>query len=550
MYIAPDSTIILIHNYPCASDYQHTYLFANTSQQYNYFRALAKFVLTDYSYQRAGLGRIRVGILADNLYDVNYMAFQNTAYGNKWFYAFVTRITYINDGCTELEYTIDVMQTWRFDWEIRQCFIERQHSATDAIGDSITPENLQPGELVYNGVFQSCFTADETACCLIIGVIDTGSQSVALYRYDNAFSGAQLYAFDMHYDAGTADLDNQINAARDLIVSYVTAGQPDAIAFMYMAPNCCLPFGATLSTSSSWADHKIDTSALPISLGESLPALTDAATINGYTPVNKKLYTYPYNMLIVTNGCGSSITLRYEFFDNLTPWLVRTGTITQPVSVIVRPDKYKGINGADRLQSLALSGFPSCSWSNDAYQAYIAQQSHNNILWAGAANLTNKLVESNIPYLSEAAKKASLIPSMVAGGNINLISPLSILDGLQGTYSASNQVDTAHGSSQNAGPLFAVRDLRFTYTRASVRADRAKQIDDFFTRFGYAVNELGTPNLTARPCFTYVKTNAAFVCGGFDDATGGQISQILDNGITFWQPGTTIADYSVNNAPV
>ena len=553
MYITPNSNVILIHNYPGASDHQHTYLFATAAQQYNYFRALAKYSLAEYSYQRAGLGRIRVGLLADNLYDVNYMMFQNTSYGNRWFYCFVTKITYINDGCSELEYVIDPLQTWRFDWEIRQSFIERQHSVTDAIGDSITPENVQTGELVYNTAFQSVYSGiPDNYNCLIIGVIDNASQPVSMYRYDNAFSGAILYAFDMSGAAGSASLNLQLGAAKDLLSHYVSAGQPDAVAFMYMCPIMALPAGYTISTSATWSDHIVDTSVTPVEIYTYVAGVTGSETLNGYTPKNKKLYTYPYNMLIVTNGCGASVTLRYELFDNpATPQMAVASAFTLPVSQTLRPAQYKGQGNPDRMLSIALSGWPSCSWSNDAYQAYIAQQSHSNLLWkASEYSVAGSLAEMNIPYVSEAAKKITPILGALGSSNINLMNPLSIISGLQGLYAASNQVDQARGSTQNIGPLYAVDDLGFKYTRASVQAAKAKQIDDFFTRFGYAVNELGTPNLAARPAFTYVKTNAAFVCGGFDDATGAEISAILDNGVTFWQPGTTMADYSVNNAPV
>ena len=550
MYIAPNSSIILCHDVPFSSDHQHTYLFANATQQYNYFRALAKYTLAEYSYQRAGLGRIRVGILADNLYDVNYMMFQNTSYGNRWFYCFVTKITYINDGCSELEYVIDPLQTWRFDWEIRQSFIERQHSVTDAIGDSITPENVQTGELVYNGwdnIFEANTTAgDETEPAVIVGVIDTASQPTACYRYDGVFQGAQLYAFDVSGAPLSTSLIANLTALKNMINNYVSNGQPDAIAFMYMCPKDAII--GTVSQSNDWTQHLITDQAIRSSKTATLTALTTNDTIDGYLPKNHKLYTYPYNMLIATNGCGASMTLRYELFDNLTPVFYRDDTFTQPVTLMLRPGHYK--NSSQYAESITLSGYPSCSWTNDAFQAYIAQQSHNNIMWAGAGGLTNKVIDADIPFISEAAKKVSLLPSALAGGNFSIINPLSAITGLQSLYSAANQVDIVRGSSQNAGPLFAEGHLRFTYTRASLQAAKAKQIDDFFTRFGYAVNELGTPNLAARPAFTYVKTNAAFVCGGFDDATGAEISAILDNGVTFWQPGTTMADYSVNNAPV
>lgn len=57
-------------------------------------------------------------------------------------------------------------------------------------------------------------------------------------------------------------------------------------------------------------------------------------TIDGYKPKNKKLYTYPYNFYHVDNASGSELSLRYEFFENNTPVVEISGTVTQPVIAI------------------------------------------------------------------------------------------------------------------------------------------------------------------------------------------------------------------------
>ena len=96
MYINPQTNIRILSNVPLDTTYDHTIYFDSASAQYNYFISLQKYNLTNYTYQRVKRGVARVGIKADNLYDCNYMMFQNTAYGNKWFYAFITSVEYIN----------------------------------------------------------------------------------------------------------------------------------------------------------------------------------------------------------------------------------------------------------------------------------------------------------------------------------------------------------------------------------------------------------------------------------------------------------------------
>lgn len=39
-------------------------------------------------------------------------------------------------------------------------------------------------------------------------------------------------------------------------------------------------------------------------------------TLNGYTPKNKKLLTFPYNYLLVSNNAGQNQILHYEKFSD------------------------------------------------------------------------------------------------------------------------------------------------------------------------------------------------------------------------------------------
>ena len=123
-------------------------------KQYEYFVSLAKpnyGTFLQNTYQRSGKNSVRLQVLCDNIYDCNYIMFQNTNYGTKWFYAFIDEIKYINDNCTEIIYTIDDMQTWYTDYDLGECFVEREHSETDAVGDNICPETLQTGNLIVQG---------------------------------------------------------------------------------------------------------------------------------------------------------------------------------------------------------------------------------------------------------------------------------------------------------------------------------------------------------------------------------------------------------------
>lgn len=57
--------------------------------------------------------------------------FQNENYSNKWFYAFIDGMKYINDSMTIISISTDVWQTWQFDLTFLESFIEREMCYTN-----------------------------------------------------------------------------------------------------------------------------------------------------------------------------------------------------------------------------------------------------------------------------------------------------------------------------------------------------------------------------------------------------------------------------------
>ena len=167
-YITPQTNVYLLSGVPLDPDGRHTLLFESRDAQSQYFISKNKYNLDRYSYQRHTAGSIRVGILSDNLYAVNYMMFRNSAYGNKWFYAFVTNVEYVNNNTSIVSYQLDVMQTWLFDYELQECFVERQHEKDDVIGKNILPEPVATGEYVCMGYEKASQDLDPLAIYVMI----------------------------------------------------------------------------------------------------------------------------------------------------------------------------------------------------------------------------------------------------------------------------------------------------------------------------------------------------------------------------------------------
>lgn len=132
---------------PLDNTYSDTIYFANVTDQYNYFSTLTgNKVFNQQTYQRVNKGTLRLQVLADEIYDYNYLMFRNTSYGSKWFYAFINKVNYINDTTTEIEYELDVIQTWMFEAVLEPSYVEREHSSTDVIGEHLAFEPVKLGE--------------------------------------------------------------------------------------------------------------------------------------------------------------------------------------------------------------------------------------------------------------------------------------------------------------------------------------------------------------------------------------------------------------------
>ena len=157
MYIEPNTTIRVLKNVPLDNSYEHTLYFANKTAQTNYFMGLTKHPLVNQSYQRVQKGVARVQIKAEDLYDCNYIMFQNTNFGDKWFYAFITGVEYVNNIVSEITFEIDVMQTWYFDYTLQKCYVEREHSVTDNIGENIVTEPVDLGAIICDEVQSTGF---------------------------------------------------------------------------------------------------------------------------------------------------------------------------------------------------------------------------------------------------------------------------------------------------------------------------------------------------------------------------------------------------------
>ena len=124
MAISPQTDIRLVKS-PLTLNNKHQLTFANLKTQESYFLSLPYTEDINASYQRKD-NVIRFNRHIDSIINYNYCMYKNDNYSNKWFYAFITGMRYINNNLTEISIITDVFQTWQFDLIYKQSFIERE----------------------------------------------------------------------------------------------------------------------------------------------------------------------------------------------------------------------------------------------------------------------------------------------------------------------------------------------------------------------------------------------------------------------------------------
>lgn len=553
-------TKVYLLNVPLESDYKNTLYFANAQAQQTYFQSRIVRSYTDFSYQRKD-HIIRIPEEYDNIYHVNYVMYQNTAYSNKWFYAFITDLKYVNDGMTEAVIETDVMQTWMFDYTVKASFVEREHVDDDTIGLHTYPEGLETGEYI-----QQLCTASEyqemnflydknpySQHYVVLAVTEAGLNLVypsgySNRRYNGIYSGLLYLVFPSFADCNKylAYVQTQLGA--------------DNVYSAFMCPHAMIK-NETISwitftdgsTSFQFDYYPFTDNATNIGSAHiSKPAVLD----NDYTPRNNKLLTYPYVYLGINNNAGSSGIYRYEDFKEINGDYSSTanfqiiGAIGEGCSIKLIPIVYKlgssvpNSNIKIYSEGLDAGKLPTCSWLNDPYVNWLTQNAVNLRL-----GLTENFVDVGIGLVTSGLSEISgaNTDALTSHGLNQSAGGLRGIAGLIGEVYAHSKIPQTASGGANQGDLNFANSLSFTPYKYSIRKEYAKIIDGYFDMFGYKVASVKVPNTNHRAKYWYTKTVDINIDGAIPQDDLQMIKACYNKGITFWRNASEIEDYTLAN---
>lgn len=478
----------------------------------------------DFSFIR-NQNKIQTGFNYNTCLQANYIAFQNPNYSNKWFFAWIDEVIYKGDSNTEIDFTVDSWSTWFDRWKAKPCFVSREHVNDDTIGKHTIPENLDVGDMIQESV-ETELDLKKICFCLLTTYDPVSDEDfVGVTKYNNQLFGYEIVIFDLS-KTNEIDIENFIQATN-------AKSKIDSILAIFACP---LEMFSTTTLEQKEGKYTTATyhyqivSTDQVTTGEITKSCLSYAflfsktnSFSDYTPKNNKCFTYPYNFLQVTNNVGNYNNYKYELFDSENPQFEIQMSFSIGMSIRAVPRGYKGID-YNNDESLPLGKFPTFSWASDAFINWLTQN---------AVNVGTSLVSTGISAVTGNTGTTS--------GNIaNLI----------GQFYQASLMPSIEGGNNTGDVNFSNGDNTFKFIHLRCKNENMKIIDNYFSRFGYKVNELKVPNITGRKYWNYIEIAPSEEIGYGDVPS--KYMEIINNacrkGITIWHNHDNVGNYNLDNS--
>ena len=476
----PLTSVKVLNGIKFNSSYTDTLFFNSVSEQTSYFSGKSKFSFDNLTPIRLQ-NKIRLPKPADALYDCSYLMFKNANFGNKWFYAFIKAIDYVNTNMCELTIELDVIQTWFFEcnsYSKQQYILRETPPTSEQIGDNILPENIELSDYVCNDFVD---VVSETPVYIVLTTFDATGSVV-----NGSIKGGIYNGLDYWYST-------KVNDVNSLLSDINTAGKSDGIVAVIQTLLWIFASDTQTSPRLIQKTH---------SIGDNL---------DGYVPRRKKLFTYPYYF------CGLSSPnqfqpYKYEFFSSGSATFNFYGCQSTTPSILCVPTNYKG-KSQNIDESAETPVYVQCAFATDAFKAWLAQNA-----W------------SLIGSVASTVAGAAL--SGVTGG---LSLPL-VGVGVQTSIEAiQNSIKPPKlQNPQNYNSYIATGNISPVIGNYSINAQYARCIDWYFEKFGYSINKVKAIGFNHNNYWHYVQTMNSDFNGNVSFEDLAKINSIFDKGIRFW----------------
>ena len=619
--------------YPGSED---TYYFASESTRQSFFigKSSGALHVTALSFQRKDR-KMRVEIADSDLEPCDYLMFKNGSYYNKWFYAFITDVEYVNDNVSEVTFEIDPLQTWLPSLTLGNQFKERETTPTDSFADHKADEGLGVGQrIVYSSTDISSELLSYKYLCFAVkrlpvpasieytsaGKTTTGENTLdqvvwygdwdfyniqapsnnrsdatvydlSIAKDNSGFYQSFFYVLIPHSAAdgtnGTIGKFLQMYTGTNIVhivtglgtqTRDVITSESDVVA-CFACPSCLLDSSIkTLSTAhptapiilgaaNSWkvngasASNAVWDSTHGVIFGSTdIGTITKTVTIDtspvtglfeGYTPQNKKCYHYPFvSANIVGLNGEKSPDIKPENVRYAPSLTLKADTVYNGVSVI-RSIYADDIEGEEPYASrVELGDVPHFTFNLNSIDSWYATQASYQ-----QQAQTQRLLTGTVSALAALGATVftggAAAPALIGAGTAAVSTGASMIASDQAfkqqTAQRLSQGPTTQGTTNGGTFLSHIGQDGARFEKSCCRQEIIKEIDNYFTMYGYLLNGTGALNFTGRSRFYFVKTHGLNASGSIPSEARKAIKVAFENGLRFWR-GDYLGDYSVANS--
>lgn len=500
---ARNSTICIARNIKIDSDYKNTLALSQSDIQ-SLCQSNAVYIGSDYSFLRTE-NRIKIQAPFSQIFPGNYCYIVNQ--GILQFF-FVKEVKYIADSTTEIIVDEDVITTYK-NAGFGTVYVQRQHTQDDSV------RNFAQEKLNFDRYVCNKWEAIDVFPTQIICEYSESGKGNGEYEAPNS---TDIIPATDRAGMQSVNLDKEVpSMLYTQRRSYSATGLNSAVTHYY---DNFIKYGHGSSLLG------VTTAPTP---GETTVAFNLASKLDNYTPKNNKCLQYPYYYINFTNNRGQSNMLKPELFASGQASFEKVSIdIGQPISMAY-PLTYNGLSKGYN-QALTID-YPAIPMTVDSYSSYMGQRGAEVM-----SGVVGSAISGGIGLISGNPLMAGL---GFAGSAASALSSLA--------FEPDNQGDGVIGSASANYLNLAINNFKFRIEHMTLTAQDAKRLDDYFTAYGYAQNEI-QQIYTTNPRFHchHVQTmSGECVIEGIPHDKADIINNAFAQGITFWDSNENVGNYSL-----
>ena len=503
----------------------------------------------------------------NSMYGINYCRYTNKINDvEKTFYAFITRKEYVNPFTTRLVLEVDVYQTYMFDFDLKQSFIERQHE--DRFNTDFTPiHNTVDEALNYGSDYiksaKPLSIVNNDIKWLYIGATELLHTPLNVETYvtqDKKEITHNIYVYALPYitleDMNVQVASNSDNTYRTqtqvhemiqalkadnkVLFMVVSKIPPVNYTYSYSAPFHRILF----QTSDITFEHagvqgdaytcyikerkvydnvevKIDSG----SLGD-LVKTYSVKTINDVTSITHepKLHIYPYLFHKVYYG-GSSLVIKNNMLQNTSKVKAFQGLSSDFSSLLINESlKNSSLNDNENILSNQTPNYVTLI--TDAWKNYMS---------ANRSSRTSGYITAGLQVaIGAGVTVATGGLGALVGGGATISGVASIANKMSKEQDIKNTPDDVKQFAGDMGVSPFVDEFFAKFVTYEITAEFKQKLFKFFQMYGYKSNAFKVPDVKSRYYYNYIKTNDVNLTADLNQDIIQKLKSIYNNGVTVW----------------